>query len=1026
MQKEYMTNERDIELAYNILLGRQAESVAICKTKVDRPISFIIPDFWNSPEFHEDVFVALTRRIGAGDRFSGHPSTRHIRWIAHTFPLSQEGLERLASIGSWSALYRLFLTDTRMLASLDEMSIAWDPEDLLKGLTSWPVTFARSIDRTSFTAGNAINDIVGEASILVPADFDARIYGRYDDASSYKEGLRRHYIEVGAKEGRVFSQESYNHRRRMIAEAIDEKIYRSQRPKLEDGSNIIDDWIFFGSINDIQPNNEFSTSYYVDKYPDIANNYFVDAFEHFIKHGKAEGRQGVFPVKQFLREGRKEWNLTAPTIAIACHEASRTGAPLVGLSLLRRIGETHNIILFLPRGGDLLEEFEEECVQIVFGWIDSDDAAILIRQLLAEVHIEGMIFNSVETSYLADAVLQCDIPSVALIHEFASYTRPVKRMTLMAESVDVVVVPAEIIKDALQEEVSTHRHGQLNNIVVRPQGYLPRTATIAGKDDLTEEDILSLLSIEKMGSISIVLGAGTVQIRKGVDLFIQTAAAVKQRTDKPVKFIWVGEGYDPDKDGLYSLWLHNMVVSLDVDKDIFFIPAQKQLDVIMNIADVFFLSSRMDPFPNVALDAFAADKPVICFQRSTGISEAMNTYHFAGTAVPHADVHAAAEQILVSIKAGPLKGHNRALIDRHYAFDEYADDIMKYLEQAKKITAQRIERYNQLEESGYFNAEFHEGKAILSPASARAALRQYVARGDRGVFAYNPRPGFSELASRKAETVGPALLDVRYNDDKNRLTHESQDLDALKADWSGNPPSVAFHLHMHYADLANEFAELLATCQLKADIVITTNDKRTRIECEYAFRDYTGGDVSVIEVENRGRDIQPFIQDFAKHIDLQNYEVVGHFHGKQSVVNEAGVGDRWRRHMTSTLIGDAENLRKLLSLFQSDSGLGLIFAEDRHSVGWTKNKPFGEKLANRLSPRPAVPEQPIFPLGTMFWARTEALRSVWEADDLLAGMPREPLPYDATILHAFERMVPVIVESNGLSWMTVHRSGKGW
>jgi len=49
----------------------------------------------------------------------------------------------------------------------------------------------------------------------------------------------------------------------------------------------------------------------------------------------------------------------------------------------------------------------------------------------------------------------------------------------------------------------------------------------------------------------------------------------------------------------------------------------------------------------------------------------------------------------------------------------------------------------------------------------------------------------------------------------------------------------------------------------------------------------------------------------------------------------------------------------------------------------------------------------------MFWARTESLRSLDALELSWSDYPDEPLPYDGSMLHALERLFPIIVQSNG-------------
>ena len=134
------------------------------------------------------------------------------------------------------------------------------------------------------------------------------------------------------------------------------------------------------------------------------------------------------------------------------------------------------------------------------------------------------------------------------------------------------------------------------------------------------------------------------------------------------------------------------------------------------------------------------------------------------------------------------------------------------------------------------------------------------------------------------------------------------------------------------------------------------NPDARRVEVEWAFRGYKGGSARVVVVPNRGRDIGPFLTEVGPLVQAGGYDVVCHLHGKRSLAVDGAMGDRWREFLLDTLLGGAAGLPAVLSLFADDPGLGLVFAEDRHCVGWDKNRPVAEALAARMQPAPVLPE----------------------------------------------------------------------
>ena len=64
-----------------------------------------------------------------------------------------------------------------------------------------------------------------------------------------------------------------------------------------------------------------------------------------------------------------------------------------------------------------------------------------------------------------------------------------------------------------------------------------------------------------------------------------------------------------------------------------------------------------------------------------------------------------------------------------------------------------------------------------------------------------------------------------------------------------------------------------------------------------------------------------------------------------------------------------------------------------------------------------------FPVGSMFWARTAALRPLLELGLGWDDFPEEPVPYDGSLLHAIERLLPFVVEGAGFRNAVTHVPG---
>jgi glycosyltransferase involved in cell wall biosynthesis len=857
--------------------------------------------------------------------------------------------------------------------------------------------------------------------------FDEAFYwNSYDDVRASAMPPLIHFLTIGRKQQRPINRNQLGSATADMRQAFDAAYYRSQTD-LPAYTDPIVHYLTVGRFEGLNPAPGFSPLYYLQAYPDVARA-AVEPFTHYVRHGKAEGRFGQPDFfKNFVR-GKQVYNADRPTIVLATHDATRTGAPLVTFELARHFSEDCNVFIFSSRKGELIDHFAEHAVQVNFGQASPCDPQFFLDHLKKTVAIDAVLMNSVESSDFAPAALHCGVPSVILIHEFAEYTKPAGKVSKAAASADRVVVPARLILASLQQELKFHFGAPAINVEVRPQGIMSARPSRSADDpdeDLSEAEILSHLG-HAGTTTPIVLGAGFVHMRKGVELFVQAAHEVHKHVPD-VRFVWAGPGYEPEKDTNYSVWLRETIRRLKLEKTVFFLPQQANLDRLYALSSVFFLSSRMDPFPSVVLEAMEAGKQVVCFDKSTGSAELFTDNLARGTAVEYANVDEAAHAIVKILKSDPAEAAeiNRRLVRERFQFADYVAFLKQQIVAAKNDRKRLTDACDTILETDAFDAEFHDGEQGL-PVDRKRACLDYVSRHVKGLTKFNPRPGFSDNLYRSRTGLPAGKIPLE---------------DALLANKGGNLPTThtcvsliggirpprgvptALHLHIHYPELACEFVARLNAARAPIDLFITTTDQSKMEELTVGFADYRHGTVQCLEVENRGRDLAPFLVNVKGLIHGSKYEIVGHLHAKRSLAIDRAMGDRWRAYLLDTLLGDG--LNHLLGLFGKDQKLGLVFAEDRHVMGWSENHDLAQKLAARMAPRPALPSHPYFPLGTMFWARPPALESLWALNFTQKDFPAEPVPGDGTVLHAIERMLPSCVEAAGYTWCTVY-DGRAW
>ncbi len=153
----------------------------------------------------------------------------------------------------------------------------------------------------------------------------------------------------------------------------------------------------------------------------------------------------------------------------------------------------------------------------------------------------------------------------------------------------------------------------------------------------------------------LVVGIGTIQERKGTDLFVAVAIEVCSR-HPTVEFIWLGDGQP------FGSWQAD-IQRAGLQERILFPGYVDAGHMILRRASLLFLSSRDDPFPLSVLEAMCLGRSIVAFDVG-GAPEALAGH---GQIIPPFDTGAAAAAILECLAMPPGARVDRALRDRYLA-----------------------------------------------------------------------------------------------------------------------------------------------------------------------------------------------------------------------------------------------------------------------------------------------------------------------------------------------------------------------
>jgi glycosyltransferase involved in cell wall biosynthesis len=392
------------------------------------------------------------------------------------------------------------------------------------------------------------------------------------------------------------------------------------------------------------------------KYPKL--HYFL------FHHGDSVMEQEVFgqPAQVFTTRKSLEcrFDPAKKTVYILTYDVSRSGGPKVALDLLKRFKSSHNTVLFSFGGGAMREEFVKHATYCVTELNSGNLLQNIRSQLdrLAGVTEPALaILNTIGCAPALEEFARRGIPTLHLIHDIAALS-PLEWWKQSCELADVVIFSAEFVK---RKAIERHAGFLTKESYVLPQGVDSLESAPSGL--LSDADSIEMLSRFRPEGprveCVVIYGAGTVEFRKGVDLFLQCASlVVPQFPAGRIRFVWNGSGYDPGnlRDNGYCAVLQNQIAAARLGEAFQLLGAMKNLAPAYRSADLFFLSSRFDPLPIVAQRAMLQGLPVICFDEAGGIPEYLEKIPDAAFGVvPYLDTSQAAEKIIQLVKDKELR-----------------------------------------------------------------------------------------------------------------------------------------------------------------------------------------------------------------------------------------------------------------------------------------------------------------------------------------------------------------------------------
>lgn len=337
-------------------------------------------------------------------------------------------------------------------------------------------------------------------------------------------------------------------------------------------------------------------------------------------------------------------------ILFLTHQTSRTGAPMVLLHFLKWIKinqpnqEIHCIAI---EGGELEEEFKmvsndymnlstikksntnliKEIKKKSLKKIGFHQPALSTKdQYIKKVgtkHFDLIYVNTVVCLPVAVKLktFAPEIKHILHVHELKNMiVQLLPKFESYLKNIDFYIAVSDKVKKSL-----------INNYNISPKDV----------EVVYEFTNISFVENNSKSNSFIIGGSGSINFRKGVDLFISVAAYIKRNyPEANIKFIWVGSG-NPH----FTNMLKEDIKKTGLEDSVHMVGKTDNPEQYYSKFDMFLMTSREDPFPLVCIEAGMLRKPIICFKNATGTEEILKKG--GGKIIPYLDHIEMAKAVIV-------------------------------------------------------------------------------------------------------------------------------------------------------------------------------------------------------------------------------------------------------------------------------------------------------------------------------------------------------------------------------------------
>ena len=228
-----------------------------------------------------------------------------------------------------------------------------------------------------------------------------------------------------------------------------------------------------------------------------------------------------------------------------------------------------------------------------------------------------------------------------------------------ANKCDAVIVPTDSTEEYLR------MIGVKSPTFVQPTGIEYQRF-----QDVSDDDVNRLRESLKIQDETVFISVSRLSKEKNIDFMIDAIDALRQRTDRPFRFLMIGKGHQHDR-------LQQRIDELDLGQHFTLVGSVPPEDMATwyHLGDVFLFASKSETQGMVILEAMAAGLPVVAV-RSSGIDDVVRQDHNGFKTPEKQDQWCdRVQQLLEDDRLRQTLSENALAFAADYSIESFASDV---------------------------------------------------------------------------------------------------------------------------------------------------------------------------------------------------------------------------------------------------------------------------------------------------------------------------------------------------------------